>query len=49
MIEEKWIMNSNKVVVTFGRNGSKSQENTVTTFMDDLWTWTLSIRIGGRP
>ena len=47
MIEEKWLMNSNKVVVTLGRNGSKSQENTVTTYMDGPWT--LSIRIGGCP
>ena len=34
MIEEKWLINSNKVVLRLGRNGSKSQENTVTTFMD---------------
>ena len=47
MIEEKWLMNSYKVDVTLGRNGSKSQENTVTTFMDGPWR--LSIRIGGRP
>ena len=30
----KWLMNSNKIVVRLGSNGSKSQENTVTTFMD---------------
>ena len=44
MIEAKWLMNSNKVVVKLERNGSKSLENTVTTYMDGPWM--LSIRIG---
>ena len=44
MIEIKWLLNSNKVVVTLGRNGSRSLENTVMTFMDGPWM--LLIRIG---